>query len=169
LDDALRIASPGEAPAIPELDILRIDGSLFFGAVEHVRDELEAARRARPAVRHVLLLMRGVNFVDASGAALLAQQATMLRASGVTLYLAEVKPDVLEVLERAGHLDVVGLERIFDSHDLALRHIYPRLEPNTCAMCKARVFGACRSHLPDGTLREPPRPDLALTPPDDGR
>ena len=34
----------------PQLEILRIDGSLFFGAVEHVRDEIEAARRARPGV-----------------------------------------------------------------------------------------------------------------------
>jgi SulP family sulfate permease len=159
-------AAADGAPACPQLDILRIDGSLFFGAVEHVRDELEAARRARPATRHVLLVMSGVNFVDASGASLLAQQALTLRDAGVALYLCDVKPDVLEVLERAGHLDVLGLDRVFDSKDAALRNIYRRLDAAVCAGCESRIFAECQVTLPDGSLRDPPRPDLALVPPD---
>ena len=35
----------------PQLDMLRVDGSLFFGAVEHVRDELEASARGAPGAR----------------------------------------------------------------------------------------------------------------------
>jgi len=38
-----------ESPLCPQLDMLRIDGALFFGSVEHIRDEIEAAREARPA------------------------------------------------------------------------------------------------------------------------
>ena len=52
-----RFAPHGDSARLcPQLDILRIDGSLFFGAVEHVRDELEAARRERPEATHVLLV-----------------------------------------------------------------------------------------------------------------
>jgi len=155
---------PG-APGCPQLDILRIEGSLFFGAVEHVQDELEAAQAARPAARHVLLVMSGVNFVDASGAAVLAHHATTLRAAGVTLYLCNVKPGVLEVIERSGQLDALALDRIFPTKDAALRTIYGALDAAVCAGCQARIFQECQTTLPDGSLRDPPRPELALVPP----
>jgi SulP family sulfate permease len=166
VQDAARHFRPVEdgAPSCPQLDILRIDGSLFFGAVEHVRDELEAAHRARPAVRAVLLVMSGVNFVDASGAALLAQHATALRDAGVTLYLCKVKPGVLQVLEHAGHLDAIGLDRIFDTKEKALRAIYRTLDARVCAGCEARVFTECHATLPDGAPRDAPRPTLELAP-----
>jgi SulP family sulfate permease len=129
-----------------------------------VRDELEAAHRARPAVRAVLLVMSGVNFVDASGAALLAQHATALRDAGVTLYLCKVKPGVLQVLEHAGHLDAIGLDRIFDTKEKALRAIYRTLDARVCAGCEARVFTECHATLPDGAPRDAPRPTLELAP-----
>ncbi|MDQ2916644.1 MAG: SulP family inorganic anion transporter, partial [Pseudomonadota bacterium] len=44
----------------PQLDMLRIDGALFFGSVEHIRDEIEAARASRPATRHLLLIGAGI-------------------------------------------------------------------------------------------------------------
>ena len=87
--------------------MLRIDGSLFFGAVEHVRDELEAARAQRPELRHLLLVGSAINFVDASGADLLAHEARALRNNGVTLYLCKLKPQVHDVLKRGGQLDVI--------------------------------------------------------------
>ncbi|HEY1326303.1 MAG TPA: SulP family inorganic anion transporter [Casimicrobiaceae bacterium] len=166
LQDAARHFRPvdEDAPSCPQLDILRIDGSLFFGAVDHVRDELEAAHRVRPAVRHELIVMSGVNFVDASGAALLAQHAAALRDAGVTLFLCNVKPGVLEVLENAGYLDPIGLDRIFDTKDAALRTIYRALDASACAACAARIFTECQHALPDGTLRDPPRPALELAP-----
>jgi sulfate permease, SulP family len=164
-EDARHFRPPGSsAPACPQLDILRIDGSLFFGAVEHVRGRLEAAHRQRP-YRHVLLVMSGVNFVDASGAALLAQHAAALRDAGATLYLCNVKPGVLDILERSGNRDAIGLERIFDTKDAALRTIYRALDASVCAGCDARIFHECQDTLPDGRPRDPPRPELALTPP----
>jgi SulP family sulfate permease len=154
-----------EAATCPQLDILRIDGSLFFGAVEHVRDELEAARRDRPGASHLLLVMSGVNFADASGAALLVQQAAERRASGGALYLCNVKAGVLDVLERGDQLDAIGLDRIFDTKDAALRAVYATLDAETCGRCTARIFTECRDTLPDGRAREAPRPDLDLVPP----
>ena len=164
-DEARHFRPAGlSAPACPQLDILRIEGSLFFGAVDHVRDRLEAAHRERP-YRHVLLVMSGVNFVDASGAALLGQYAAELRKAGTTLYLCNVKANVLEILERSQHLTSIGLDRIFETKDLALKTIYSALDAGVCAGCAARIFHECQDALPDGTLRDPPRPELSLTPP----
>ena len=152
-----------DAPLCPQLDILRIDGSLFFGAVEHVRDELEAARAERPDIQHLLLVGSAINFVDASGAELIEQEARALRAAGGTLYLCNLKPPVRDVLKRGGQLDAIGRENVFATKDEAIRSIYARLDVSTCNRCTARVFDECQRLLPDGTLRERTRPDFALT------
>ena len=108
-------------PPASDLDILRVDGSLFFGAVEHVRDELERARRERPLPRQVLLVASGVNFIDIAGAELLGQVARERREAGGTLYLCNLKPDVREVLARSGVLDALGEDNVFEFEDEALR------------------------------------------------
>jgi SulP family sulfate permease len=154
-----------EAPLCPQLDVLRIDGSLFFGAVEHVRDELEAARKERPDLRHVLIVGSAINFVDAAGAELLAEEARSLRAMGVTLYLCKLKPQVRDVLRRGGQLDTIGHENVFETKEQAIRTIYARLDAARCAVCTARVFNECHVALPDGTPREAARPDFDLASP----
>jgi SulP family sulfate permease len=132
-------------PRCPQLEVLRIDGSLFFGAVEHVRDEIEAARRARPGVRHLLLVGSGVNFIDVAGCELLVREAAASRDEGVTLYASNLKPEVREALERGGFLDAFGRDRVFDTKDDAIRAIYARLDPSVCAACPVRVFLECEA------------------------
>jgi SulP family sulfate permease len=159
----LQPVEPGTATC-PQVDILRIDGSLFFGAVAHVHDVLTALRAQRPHARAVLLVMTAVNFIDAEGAALLGHFARSWRAAGARAYLCNVKPGVREVLRRAGQLETFGSDAIFDTDAHALAAIYATLDPEVCRTCAARVFAPCAERLPDGQLREPPRPELALEP-----
>jgi sulfate permease, SulP family len=151
-----------DAPLCPQLDILRVDGSLFFGAVEHLRDKLEAARTARPGVRHVLLVGSGINFIDASGADMLVNEARAMRDAGVTLHLCNLKPPVRKALGRGGHLEMIGRDNVYETKDDAIRSIYMPLDVPTCAACTARVFNECQLALPDGSPRELPRPEFAL-------
>ena len=127
----------------PQLALLRVDGSLFFGAVEHVRDEIAAARSRDPARRHLLLLGDGVNFVDVAGGELLVQEAKAARDAGAALYLANLKPPVREVLERGGFVDAFGRDRVFETKDEAIRAIYARLDASVCRDCRARIFTEC--------------------------
>jgi SulP family sulfate permease len=159
---------PLTAPLCPQLDILRVDGSLFFGAVEHIRDELEAARADRPGIRHVLLVGSGVNFIDASGADMLVHEARAMREAGITLHLCNLKPAVRDVLERGGHLDALGHENVHEAKQDAIHAIYARLDVPTCAACGTRVFDECQILLPDGQPREKPRPAFALAPREGG-
>jgi SulP family sulfate permease len=145
--------SPGRLAECPQLALLRIDGSLFFGAVDHVQDELEAMRRGASARAHVLLIGSGINFIDVAGAELLAQEADAQRAAGGALYLCNLKPTVVDVLERAGLVDRIGRDRIFATKDEAIRGIYPRLDSAICRASTARIFVECRTHLPDGSPR----------------
>ena len=153
-----------DATLCPQLDMLRIDGALFFGSVEHIRDEIEAARAQRSAARHVLLIGTGVNLIDTAGAELLANLATQLRESGVQLYRCKMRPEVLTLLERGGYLDTIGRDRVFATKDKALAAIYGRLDAAKCAACNARIFNECQVTLPDGSLRDQPRPELTLMP-----
>ncbi|HEX4883101.1 MAG TPA: SulP family inorganic anion transporter [Casimicrobiaceae bacterium] len=164
-DPATRRFGPASAaaPPCPQLDILRIDGSLYFGAVEHVRDALEQARRERPDVRRMLLVGTGVNFIDVAGAELLAQVARDVRVAGGALYLCNLKAPVREVLERSGALAGIGAERVFETKGEALQAIYADLDPGRCASCGVRAFAECQATLPDGRPRLTARPDFDLT------
>ena len=159
-----RAARP-DAPLCPQLDILRIDGALFFGSVEHIRDEIEAARASRPATRHLLLIGTGLNLIDNAGAELLGYLVKSLRESGTTLYLCRLRPSVHALLDRAGILDAIGRDRVFASKDQAIAAIYQRLDAAKCAACPARIFSECQVTLPDGSVRDKPRPELTLAPP----
>lgn len=151
----IAIAEAGEPrPAeCPQLALLRVDGSLFFGAAEHVRDELHEARESTPERRHVLLIGSGINFVDVAGGELLVHEAKLTRDAGGVLYLCNLKPAVRDVLERGGFLDHFGRDCVFGTKNEAIRAIYARLDPARCRACDARIFGECASALPDGSPR----------------
>lgn len=147
------VPAPDAQRRCPQLEILRVDGSLFFGAVEHVRDEIEASRRERPGARHMLLVGAGVNFIDVAGCELLAHEARAARDAGGALHLTSLKASVHEALARAGSIDAIGRERIHDTKDGAIRAIYATLDVATCRACTIRAFSECQDRLPDGTPR----------------
>ena len=153
-----------DSPLCPQLDMLRIDGGLFFGSVEHIRHRIEAARAARPATRHLLLIGSGITLIDNAGAELLAGLARSLRESGVELYLGRLRPEIMALLERGGYLDEIGRDHVFATKDQAIAAIYRRLDAAKCAACTTRIFTECHVTLPDGSLRDPPRPELTLLP-----
>ena len=144
-----------ETPTCPQLVMLRVDGSLFFGAVEHVRDELNDVRKRAPDRRHVLLIGSGINFIDVAGAELLVQEAKLIRESGGCLYLCNLKPTVRKLLERGGFLDLIGRDCVFATKDEAIHAIYARLDSARCRTCETRIFDECQSVLPDGSKRAP--------------
>ena len=153
-------------PCCPQVDVLRVDGSLFFGAVDHVRDELAAMRAERPGARHVLLVGSGINFVDVAGADMLAHEARAMAESGVALHLTNLKAPVRAVLEASGVMEVLGRTRIHIAKADALRAIYAELDVAICEACAARVFNECQTVLPDGRPRDATRPEFALASPE---
>lgn len=133
---------PGLAPC-PQLGIVRVDGSLFFGAVSSVAEQLRALQRRQPQQNHVAVLASGINFIDGAGAEFLAHEARRLRARGGGLYLIRAKPGVLEPLRRGGYLDDIGEERLFDSKAQAIESIQRCLDHSVCAGCTRRIFAEC--------------------------
>ena len=97
------VAVDTDAPACPQLSILRVEGSIFFGAVEHVQQHFRNVDDADPDKKHLLLAARAIGFIDLSGAELFAKEAIRRRKMGGGLYIVGVQPDLCEMMKRAVH------------------------------------------------------------------
>ena len=148
-------AAAADAPTCPQLTLLRVEGSIFFGAVEHVQQSFRNVDEADPQKKHLLVSSRAIGFVDLAGAELLAKEARRRRRLGGGLYLVGVQPDLCDMLKRSGQVDAVGEDQIFRHKGEAIHAIYARLDSAICTHCTARVFQECHAALPDGR----PRPD----------
>ena len=140
-------------PDCCQLKMVFIDGAIYFGAVDHVQRHLREVDAEHPALKHLLVLAPGVNFVDSSGAELLAQEARRRRAMGGALYFHRLPPPVVETLERAGHLPEIGRENLFSIGQDVIGAIYPELDSDVCRRCTTRIFRQCRGALPNGQAR----------------
>ncbi|MCE8042338.1 SulP family inorganic anion transporter [Halomonas daqingensis] len=136
-----RTARPPLVPVKPELDmahrsggkpcknceqydnlrILRVDGSLFFGAVDHVRLSLD--RHTEDGCRHIVLVGHGVNFIDYAGAELLVEQDARLRALGGKLYFCSFKTAVLSFLHKPRYHELLKEAEFFESLEEVLERI----------------------------------------------
>jgi SulP family sulfate permease len=132
-------------PDCPQLKIVRLNGSIFFGAVNHLQEALQQIDEREPMHRHLLLVASGINFVDLAGAHLLAQEARRRRAAGGALYLFHLKAEALAMLERSGALDEIGRDNVFELGSDVIGILFRRLDAGVCAGCRRRIFEPCRA------------------------
>jgi SulP family sulfate permease len=132
----------------PQAKLLAIEGSIYFGAVDHVATHLDILREISGGQKHLLLLLRNMNFIDVAGASLLAQEAARRRALGGSLNLYGLRPSVEQFLGRGGVLDRLGDKNVFRTKADAIATIYNRLDRDICARCDARIFYECQADLP---------------------
>jgi SulP family sulfate permease len=141
-------------PDCPQIKIVRINGSVFFGAVDHVQRVLQSIDADTPTQKHLLIDATGVNFIDVAGAEMLALEAKRRRRLGGGLYLYRVNDEVLKLLERGGYLDDIGKDNIFPVKARAVGFIYPKIDVEICRTCPVQIFRECRTSLPNGEPRE---------------
>jgi SulP family sulfate permease len=127
----------------PKLKIIRIDGPLFFGAVNHVGDYLYNIDKKLTRKRNVLIVGCGINFIDVAGAELLAHEAQRRRTQRGNLYLCEFKPDANRMLERGGYLETIGRDHLFATQKDAIAEILPHVDTVSCQHCEKPVFKQC--------------------------
>jgi SulP family sulfate permease len=151
-------------PDCLQLKIVRINGSIFFGAVDHVHGVLQRIDADNPSQTHLLIEMTGVNFVDVAGAEMLAGEAKRRRRLGGGLYLYRVSEDVMTLLTRGGYLADIGADNIFPVKSRAVGFIYPKLDSEICRSCERRIFRECKTSLPNGEAREPVSLPIAAAP-----
>jgi sulfate permease, SulP family len=129
----------------PQLKLVRLEGGLYFGAVDHAEETLDRFRAEHPEQKHLLLLCKGVNYVDLAGGEVLAAEARRRRADGGGLHLHGLRPPIRERLVRTGQLAAIGEGNVFETKYHAIKAIFLALDRDTCARCGARIFEECQT------------------------
>jgi len=138
----------------PQFRMMRINGSIFFGAVDHLQSGLMQIDENNPDQKTVMIVASGINFVDVAGAEMLAQEARRRRRMGGGLYFYRCKDSVYQFLRKADKLDDIGEGGFFPVQSNWIKSVYATLDPEICRTCKARIFDECQTYLPDGEKRE---------------
>ncbi len=127
-----------------QLDIVSIEGSIFFGSAEFVLDDLQRRLRNRPDIANLLIRMHKVNTMDASGVNILETLLDELRQRGGGLFFSGVNYRVFEVLKNSGLLKDVDGTHIRTSSKSAIRQaMRDYFDPDICAACPVFVFREC--------------------------
>ena len=136
-------SSDPELAECPQVKFLRIDGSIFFGSVNHVQEAVARLEKDHPEQKHLAVVAQGINFVDIAGGEALAQEARKRKARGGSVYLIHVKEGLWNPMERCGCLEAIGPNNVFQSKTAAVTGIYHHLDRSICAGCDKRIFREC--------------------------
>lgn len=141
-DDRIMVTDPA-LPECPQLKMIRIEGELFFGAVEHVQKALQLFTTKNSAQKHFLIIGNAISFIDLAGAELLAQEAERLKKGGGDLHMVKINDVIYRTLERGGFFSRITKDNIYPSKSHALASIFDQLDHDICARCTKRIFLEC--------------------------
>lgn len=99
------------------VEVFEIDGPFFFGAAERFKEALGELGR-KPRV--LILRLRNVPAIDATGISLLRDLHQRAKRDGTVLMLSGMHSQPLTALDRAGLLTEIGEDNIFAGVDEAL-------------------------------------------------
>lgn len=136
----------------PQFRMVRINGSIFFGAVDHVQSALQQIDEINPQQKSVLIIGSGINFVDVAGAEMLAQEAKRRRKMGGGLYFYRLKDSVYRFLHKGDYLKDIGEGGFFPAKSNVTMAVFNTLDPEICRNCPSRIFKECEA-LPGGEPR----------------
>jgi SulP family sulfate permease len=154
-EGAYHFVGAEDHPQCPQLSMVRLNGAIFFGAVDHVQNSLMQIDEIEPQKKSVLIVARGISFVDVAGAEMLAQEARRRRKMGGGLYFYRCKEDIYKFLRKSDKLDDIGESNFFPTMANWIKPVYDKLDTEICRNCTARIFAECHVKLPNGEARSP--------------
>ena len=140
-------------PECPQAMFIRVQGPMYFGAVEYLEREFRRLEKQRPGQLHLALLVDGSVGIDLAGAEWLVEEARNRKEQGGSLYLVGRYPPLRRQMDQFHVTKLVGRENIFRRKREMLEHMVPKLDPSVCAKCKLRVFLECKS-MPNDEANE---------------
>jgi len=141
----INIIRDSDIKVCPQLKIVRIDGSIYFGALEVVADFFNNLYE-KEDIKHVLIVAKGINFIDLAGATWLSHEAYKWQKRGGGIYFGGLKIVSQQILKKGGFRDQIGEENFYKDKKTAIYEIYKKLDPTICKNCTARIFYECDSN-----------------------
>jgi hypothetical protein len=115
---------------MPQLKILHLKDSLYFGFVSYVAEFFKRYREQK----HLFLLTKNINQVDVPSAELLLNESLERRKMGYDLYLYRLKDSTAKVLNKGGYIEELMTENIFDSKDESISAFLKTLLKYLCQL-----------------------------------
>jgi len=126
----------------PQLKIIRIDMSVYFGSLNHIRNRIQKIVE-NEQIHHILVDASGINFIDLSGAEMLVNENNRLKKAGGGLYFTGLKASVYEFAAKTCFIKKIGADHFFDTKRNAISSIYQNLDPEICKTCQILAFEEC--------------------------
>jgi SulP family sulfate permease len=147
LDDKfINIIRDETSKECPQLKIIRIDGSIYFGAVEGISNYFSNLYDAQH-YKEVLVISNGINFIDIAGAEWLQQEVIKWQKRGGGIYFVGLKLISQDILQKGGFIQKIGSEHFFKDKNSAISTIYQKLNKNICNNCDVKLFVECKKQL----------------------
>lgn len=136
----------GTSPVCPQLGVMNIEGSLYFGAVNHVEEAIRHNMEENPRQKFLLLRMYMVDHCDVSGIHMLESVVRRYRKLGGDVFMDGVRPRVMHMISLYGFDRVLGPDNILLDEN-AISHLFHKvLHPGFCVYeCRERVFAECQA------------------------
>ena len=132
-------------PECPQIKMMRLHGSIFFGAVSHLQQEIRELQEREPKHRHLVVMAIGMNFVDLAGAEFLAETARRYKHASGSLGFYRMKESVAETLRKGGFMDDIGEKNLYPAKTRPAEALFPHLDKSICANCPHRLFSSCQT------------------------
>ena len=127
-----------------QMDVIYIEGSIFFGSSTYVLDDLNRRLRNHPEIANILIRMHRVNTMDASGIHVMEIIQEEIRRRGGGLYFATMNHHVFDVFKNSGFLSEIGESHVRTSTGAAIRQaMRESFCPAVCAACEVTIFKEC--------------------------
>ncbi|MCP4996863.1 MAG: sulfate permease [Gammaproteobacteria bacterium] len=127
-DGSMRDVKVHPLPVSPEIAIVRLDSSLYFGNAGYFEGKiLKVVASHGEALKYIILDAEGINEIDATGEDVLANLVRRLRLNGVEIYVARMKKQFMDTIRKTKLLEVMGRDHFFARVETALNRVWDDL------------------------------------------
>ncbi len=120
----LRDATRHGLDLCPHVDMVRFNGPLFFANASFLDETITTRLHSKKQLKHIVLVAKGINDMDASGEEALSLVIDRCRSRGVDISMSGVNDTVMAILNRSGLLDKLGRDHLYANMEQALCSVH---------------------------------------------
>lgn len=121
------------------LKIIRIDGSIFFGSIDHIQNRIQSM--LKPQQKYLLVICDGVSVIDISAAEMLLNLKKTLQKRGGDLYLSNLKQEARAYLVNSPYWARLGSSKnVFNFSEEAVQTLFNKVDHADCPSCGKLSF-----------------------------
>lgn len=126
----------------PQISIVSIEGTLFFGAAHMLEQSLASQFEETPRV--LILRMGRVPYMDTTAAAHLSAFVSRIRQHGGIVLITGIAPQPEGIMNKTGLAAMIGTEHFFQRTGIAIDYALTRIVNVQCQGCTHFAFRECR-------------------------